>query len=129
MTLPKRIVHPNLLTALTNVFYNDLCTIQTYTAENLDSFGQPQPAFVDLHTDVPCAISTAATGADSPGGKEKNMDPMIYQIATHHFALAAYYTDVGPKDQVVANGVTYEILLAEVDSHASITRLWTRIVT
>lgn len=118
----KEIVNSGLLTHLAR-FYPDTCTIKTYTSENQDSFGQPDPSWIDLtgYVDIPCAVA-------AKGGKEVKMSDMEYAVSTHTIALAGCYTGIQTKMRAVVNSITYEVLYSEVDSHSKMTRVTCRIV-
>jgi len=119
----KELINGNLLTSLSR-FYPSVCDIQTYTNENQDSYGQPNPIWIDFvgHQDIPCSIAAAK------GQEIKNQD-MTIGIATHIIALAGYYPTITYKMRAVISGQNYDILLTEVDSHVTMTRLTVQVVT
>jgi len=118
----KILIHPNMLTHLSS-FYSDTCTIEYYTAENPDEFGQPQPTWINFpsHVSLDCAIAPK-------GGREIKQPDMTIAISTHTIAIAGYYPTIIPWMRVVISGQIYDILLVEVDSHSIMTRLTVRVV-
>ncbi|OGO04000.1 MAG: hypothetical protein A2Y91_03475 [Chloroflexi bacterium RBG_13_54_8] len=119
----KELIDGHLLTSLSR-FYPSVCDIQTYTDENQDSYGQPNPLWIDFvgHVDIPCALSAAK------GQEVKNQD-MTIGIATHIIALAGYYPTITYKMRAVIDSQNYDILLCETDSHVKMTRLTCQIVS
>lgn len=119
----KELFSSGLLAALTPFFYTSTCTIKYYTVENPDTFGQPQPAWIDFpgHVNLDCTIA--------PNGDEevKRLDMTIAK-STHIIAIAGYYPTITAAMRVVISGVTYGILLVETDSKSKMTRLTVDIV-
>ena len=119
----KELIDSNLLTHLSR-FYSARCTIRYYTVDNLDSFGQPQPVWLDFpaHVDLPCAIAPS-------GGREAKRPDMTVVTSTHIIAMAGYHPTIKPKMRAVIAGQEYDILSVEVDSRSKTTRLMAEVVT
>lgn len=120
MTTP--LVHPRLLSSLTPGFYPSLCTIQQAT-EIPDAWGQPIASWANVAglANLPCAIAPISAG--SPERAERRRADGTIEEATHHIAIAGYYTAIANKMRAIVAGVAWDIIGAEVDSHAAMTRL------
>ena len=114
------IMHERLLTALYR-YYPSTCTIQeaTYT---VDTVGEPQPAWADFLTDLPCRISPA-------GGREMKLPDQTYEVASHTINLGGYYPTITVVMRAVIDGATYDILSIEYDGNHFTTRLQAQVVT
>lgn len=124
MVMP--IVHPRLLASIPR-FYPSLCTIQQAT-ETPDALGQPIPAWNDIAglVNLPCAI--APLGGSTEASQRNRSDSTI-DVATHAIAIAGHYPTIVNKMRAVIAGVAWDIMGAEVDSHATMTRLRVVLVT
>jgi len=118
----SELIDSNLLTHLSR-FYSSTCTVKTYAAENPDTFGQPQPAWIDFvgHVNLACSLAPS-------GGREVKRPDMTIAISTHIVSMAGYYPTIIPKMRAVIGGNTYDILTVEVDSRSKTTRLMMEIV-
>lgn len=118
----KELIHSGMLAHLSR-FYSSTVTIETYGAENPDTFGQPQPVWANFagHVNLACAIAPS-------GGREVKRPDMTTAISTHIVSVAGYYPTIIPKMRAVIGGQTYDILTVEVDSRSETTRLMLEIV-
>ncbi len=116
----KQIVNAGLVAAVARFFPATL-TIRYYAAENPDTFGQPGPVWILFpgHIALDCSIAPVGT----KGGVEIKRPDMTTAISTHIIALAGYYPTIEPWMRAVISGVSYDILIVDVDSHSTMTRL------
>ncbi len=119
MAMP--LVHPRLLATMAPTFYISTCTIQVAT-ETPDALGQPIPAWADVVglVALPCAV---APFGGSTEASQHNRSDSIIDAATHAIAIAGYYPTIVNKMRAVVAGMNYDIVGAETDSHAKMTRL------
>jgi hypothetical protein len=114
------IVHPRLLQMLPR-FYSSTCTIQQ-AIEAQDAVGQPIPTWANVAglANLPCAVAPLAP---SPERAERSRADSTIEVATHHISIAGYHPTIANKMRAVVAAVAYDIIGAEVDSHAITTRL------
>jgi len=91
-------------------------------AEVQDAYGQPIPGWSDVPglVDLPCSV--APFGGSTENAERWRADGIIERI-THAISIAGHYTAILNKMRAVVAGVNYNIVGAEVDSHATMTRL------
>ncbi len=115
------LIHPRLLSSLAPTFYISSCTIQVAT-ETPDALGQPIPAWANVVglVNLPCAV---APFGGSTEASQRNRSDSIIDAATHAIAIAGYYPAIANKMRAVIGAIAYDIIGAETDSHAKMTRL------
>ncbi len=120
--MPRTLIHPSMLSNQSD-FYRSRCTITTYTAENPDTFGQPQPTWITLvnHANLPCAFAPNSA-------QEFKRPDMTLAVNARIMSIAGYYPGITTKMRATVDGVVYDILSIEPDSHKKTTRLIVEIV-
>ena len=116
------LIHPALLEKLYQ-FYDSLCSITHYTSENQDTYGEPQPAWVNLgnHINLPCSIAPS-------GGREVHTTDMTVAVSSHIISIAGYYPAITPIMRAVIDSVSYDILSVGLDSKKKTTQLVCQVV-
>lgn len=111
-----------MLSSLAPVFYVSTCTIQEAT-EVRDAYGEPIATWADVVglINLPCAIAPPSPG--SPQAAEVKRTDGTIEIITHVIAIAGHYPAIINKMRAVVAGLNYDIIAAEIDSHATMTRL------
>lgn len=115
------LIHPRLLAMMAPTFYVSSCTIQQAT-ETPDALGQPIATWANVAalTNLPCAV---APFGGSTEASQRNRPDSTIDAATHAIAIAGYYPAIASKMRAIVAGVAYDIVGAEIDSHAAMTRL------
>lgn len=102
-------------------YFRHLCTIEVAT-EEANSFGEVNRTWAELsnHERIPCTVGPLP-GQPAPQERRRQDGTMAFE--THHIVLRGYYPDIDSEHRAVVNGVVYNILTAESDSHRETTRL------
>jgi hypothetical protein len=118
---------PRMLERLNRFFPS---TIDIITSTNdPDDFGSAERVDTALYSDIPCAI--APFNDIIPISGERQLEMYTYNTNTLRITLKGYYPDITDKMQAVSHvdGVTYNILGVEHDSHQKTTRMIVNKVT
>ncbi len=115
-------IHPRMLASLSQ-FYPSSCTIQRSVLSQ-DDYGEPTAVWSDLadHVDLACGVAPISAGSPT-GANEYRRADLTVTTATHHIALAGNYPTITPAMRAVVDGVAWNILGVEHDSHGVTTRL------
>lgn len=112
-------IHGSLLGAL-HRFFPSVALIEK-AASSYDAYRDEVLTWSTRYADIACVVAPTK-------GREVKRDDMTYVVATHHVTLAGYYDDIIEKDRVQVDGLTFDILLVEADSHHKTTRLACEVV-
>ena len=121
MTRP--LFHGDMMTRLRD-FFPESVTIKMWTENQDATTGEVTTSWANYAGHVGLACSQGPTG-----GVETKRADETYVVSNWTIALRGYYPTITEKMQAVIDGVAYEILLVQSDSHAQKTRLLTRKVT
>lgn len=121
MATRQPFVHPKMLER-NAVFFNATCTVERQTGGARDPFGEHQPSWQAVITDVPCRIAPS-------GGREVKQPNQTYAVSTHHIMLLGYYTEIDASMRALVDGKQYNIMLVEHDYERRTTRLTVEVVT
>ena len=122
MTL-RALFDPLMMTALDD-FYPSLCTIQASTRARNAATG----ALVDTWADVAGLVGLACAIAPSRGSEVKRSDE-TYAVSEFVVSLPTYQPTITARHRAIVDGVTFDILLPQPDSHHGQTRLLVRRVS
>lgn len=122
----RQLLHPEMLARLERTFFLSRCTIQTYSAENADTYGQPQPVWSNFagHVAMPCAV--AGVG-ETGGSRETKREDMTVEVNGYTISIAGCYPTIQQRMRAVVGSTVYDILGVVVDSHSNMTRLTVRL--
>lgn len=109
-------------------FYPTTCTIQAATVTQ-DGYGQPVQSWANVAglSGLECVVGPAVVTSASGVNEVRRADGTLVTMS-HRFALRGYYPTIAPEMRVTADGLTYNILGVEHDSHAATTRLKVEII-
>jgi len=119
--MTRAIFDPRMMVALAD-YFPSLCTIQedvgVYDGYSDTSDWQP----VVGHVDIPCAHGPNK-------GREVKKPDQTYVVSNYTLSLRGYYPTITEKMRAVVDGVVFDILLVQCDSHGVTTRILTSEVT
>ena len=120
--MTRKIIDSRFMDTMSD-YFPSLCTIQEDIGV-ADANGFIVPSWSDFagHVDIPCAHGPS-------GGNEVKLPDQTYVISNYTLALQGLYPTITEKMRAVVDGVVYEILLAQSDSHSTKTRILSRKVT
>lgn len=120
--MASRLIHPRLMQTLERDFFAQACTIRQ-PVKSSNAIGGEVRSFSDLpgHNGLACHVAPAQGG-------ERRTEQQVYLDATHVIMLSAAYPKITEEMQAVVDGVTYDILLATLDSQKVLTELVARLV-
>jgi head-tail adaptor len=110
----RKLIDDRMLTNMAD-FFPSTCTVQERT-DTQDEFGQPIPAWIDLHTDIDCRLSPYR-------GDEIKKPDQTYATDVHIITLNDYYNDITVLMRAIVNSINYDILLVEHDGQNRLTKL------
>jgi hypothetical protein len=106
-------------------YFPSLCTIQEDVGveDGYSDTADWQP--VAGHSDIPCSHGVNRVG----GGREVKLPDQTYVVSNYTLSLRGYYPTITEKMRAVVDGVVFNILLVQCDSHGVTTRILTSEVT
>ena len=118
----RTIFDPRMMAELRD-YFPSLCAIQENVGIEND-YGEIVEDWQDYadHADLPCAHGPNK-------GIEVKKPDQTYVISNYTLSLRGYYPTITEAMRAVVDGVAYEILLVQSDSHGVTTRILTRVVT
>ena len=121
------IVHPGLMHGLRGLaaLYPSRATVQAATVTSRNAAGEPVTSWAALagHANLPAAL------APTSGAAERRLAQLTVTTESYTVALAGGYPAITEQMRVVVDGVAYNILAVDLDSHGATTRLLVERVT
>ena len=123
--MTRSIFDPRMMVTLAD-YFPSLCTIQEDVGVE-DDYGQVVPDWQTFagHAEIPCSHGVNRVG----GGREVKLPDQTYVVSNYTLSLRGYYPLITEKMRAVVDGVVFEILLAQSDSHGMTTRILSSEVT
>jgi len=120
--MTRAIFDPRMMVTLAD-YFPSLCTIQEdLGVEN--TYGQVVADWQSFagHVEIPCAHGPNK-------GREVKQSDQTYVVSNYTLSLRGYYPTITEKMRAVVDGVVFDILLVQCDSHGVTTRILTSEVT
>lgn len=125
--MPRSLFDQRMLPAMRG-FYRSKCTIQA-NVPTVDDLGQPVEAWTAAVTglrDLPCSIAPFTGQVNM---SEARRVGQILDVEEHHVALPGAYPEILVTMRAVVDGVAWQIIGVDIDSHRETTRLRVQRIT
>ena len=120
--MTRSIFDPRMMVTLAD-YFPSVCTIQEDVGVEND-YGQVVADWQSFagHVEIPCAHGPNK-------GREVKLPDQTYVVSNYTLSLRGYYPTITEKMRAVVDGVVFDILLVQCDSHGVTTRILTSEVT